>query len=102
MDWTAHMRRIVQRMGQDITRRQAPGGSSAADATVRAVFLAPYAQALEISPSNQPQLAVMSADIPEARAGDVYVVSGAEYRASEPPQTDPVSGLSVVPLREVP
>lgn len=101
MDWSVHMRRIVDRLGKDVTRRQAPGGATAADATVRGIYLAPYATALDIAPSNEPQLAVMAEDVPEACAGDVYVIGGTEFRAAAPPESDPVSGVAVIRLREV-
>ena len=46
MDWSRHMRSIIERLGEDITHRPL---ASTGTATVRAMYIAPFARALRKS-----------------------------------------------------
>ena len=96
MDWSKHMRRIVDKLGTDCARARA---KSATTETVRAIWIAPFARVLEIAPSNQPALALMAADAPDLSVGDFFTVNGTRYKAAEV-EPDAVSGVAVVRLRE--
>ena len=97
MDWTAHMRRIIERLGEDVTVTPAGG-----DATqVRAIYVAPYAKVLEIVATSRPAIGYMDADAATLAMGDAVTVRSAAYRVAEPPKRDPVSGVTVCDLEAV-
>lgn len=101
MDWSRHMRSIIERLGESVTWR--PVSASAAStgvATVTALYAAPFARVLDIAPVNVPSLHVMTADVPDVAVGDWITLRGIEYRVVEPPESDPVSGVTICHLRE--
>ena len=97
MDWSRHMRPIIERLGEDTTLRSL---ATTGTATVRALYIAPFARALDIVPTNRPQVAFMSNDAPDLAMGDLITLRGTEYRVVEV-QPDPVSEVTVCPLEEV-
>ncbi len=97
MDWSRHMRSIIERLGEDCTWRPM---ASTGTATVRAMYIAPFARALDIVPTNRPQIAFMTADAADLAMDDLITLRGTEYRVAEV-QPDPVSEVTVCPLEEV-
>lgn len=91
MDWSSHMTRILDRLGEDATWRPA---QSASTATVRVMFVSPYSRVLEIVAGSRPQVAVMASAVPELGEGDVFELRSTDYRVVEI-RPDPVSGLTV-------
>lgn len=96
MDWAPHMRRIIERLGEDVTYTPAVGSP----ATVRALYIAPFYRALDLVPSSQPRLALMAADIASLSTQDHVTVRGTAYRIAEI-EPNAVSGVTVCPLEEV-
>lgn len=95
MDWEKHARRIVDRLGEDVT--YTPSGGSAV--TVRGVFSKYYVTVgmpgADASASN-PVIGCMTADVPNARAGDAFTIRGVGYKVSIPePDAD---GMTVLQL----
>ncbi len=96
MDWSRHMRSIIERLGEDLTWRPA---ATTGTTSVRAMYIAPFARALDIVPTNRPQIAFMTADV-DVAMDDLIELRGTEYRIVEV-QPDPVSEVTVCPLEEV-
>lgn len=97
MDWSRHMRPIIERLGEDVTHRPL---AATGTATVRALYIAPFARALDIVPTNRAQVAFMTADAPDLAMDDLITLRGTDYRIAEV-QPDPVSEITVCPLEEV-
>ena len=101
MDWSRHMRSIIGRLGESVTWRPAAGTAAATGTTtITALYVAPYARVLDIAPVNVPSLHAMTDDIPDVSVGDIFTVRAVEYRVVEPPESDPVSGVTICRLRE--
>jgi hypothetical protein len=88
------MRPIITRLGEDVTYTPA-GGEPAA---VRALFIAPYYRALDLVPSSQPRLAIMSADVPQLAIADLVSVRSTGYEVVEV-EPNEVSGVVVAVLQ---
>lgn len=101
MDWSRHMRSIISKLGESVTWRPvAANAVTTGTAEITGLYVAPYARVLEIAPVNVPSLHLMTEDLTEASVGDVFTVRGTEYRVMEPPESDPVSGVTICRLRE--
>lgn len=97
MDWASHMRRILARLGEDVTWTH--GGSPA---TVRGLFLGPHR---EVSLGDQvivagedPMFAAMATDLPGLAGGDTILRGGTTYTVKPALEPDPVSGVTVMQL----
>lgn len=92
------MRRILVRLGQDVTYTPSGGGSS----TVRGIYLRPYQEVLELVGTSDPSFACMQADVAAIAEGDTFVISGTTFKVKGAPEPDPVSGLVVAKLEQQP
>lgn len=90
VDWKAHMRRIFERLGEDVTLRRAAGG---AELTARGIFAEPYESILAGSgvglASSLPRFSAMQDVLPEVVRGDVLVRAGAPYRITAVKPSEP-------------
>lgn len=66
---------------------------------VRAEFSAPPVEYMGVE-GFRPSVSVLAADVPEAQAGDTWLIDGITYRGLVP-KLDAVSGLIEIPLEVV-
>lgn len=99
MDWAIHIRRILARLGEDVTWTHL--GSPA---TVRGIYVSPYAQVtlggtVAIAGSD-PMFATMSADVPALADGDDLLRGATAYKVRAP-EPDELGGFVMMKLEKV-
>lgn len=98
MDWSAHMDRIVERIGEDASYTH----EGRAAITVRGVFSNPSRLMMgAMIEGSDPTFDCMSADVPDVAHGDKLVLHSTTYKVvrTEP---DSVSGLVKLSLEKQP
>ena len=98
VDWPAHMRRIIDKLGEDIAFTPAGGGSPV---TIRVVFAAPYARLLDDPgiASSAPRIVGMTADFPGGGNGGTFTRSAVNWKTVQP-EPDAVGGYTIFQLQK--
>jgi hypothetical protein len=96
VDWTPHLARVVERLGED-AQYTPPGGGGAS--TVRGVYQEPYRVALDVMDGSAPTFSLVASDVPTLGRGALFVIRGVTFKVVgvEP---DPVSGLVMAKLEK--
>lgn len=99
VDWASHMRRILAKLGEDVTWTHA--GSPL---TVRGLYLGPHRQMnlgdVVVVAAEDPMFIAMAADMPSLAGGDTILVqrTSVTYKVKPALEPDPVSGVTVMQL----
>lgn len=97
MDWASHMRRILSKLGEDVTFTHGAGSPT----TVRGVFLNPYlaAQLGDVGfTGTDPVFSTMSLDIGAVSVGDVLARGATTFKVKAARPDDP-SGIVHLELK---
>lgn len=101
IDWVAHMRRLIDRVGVDATWRSRASGASV---EVRGLYKQP-ATVVELGlagfATSKPQFECIAADVVDIGVDDAIEIQGVCFTVAEAPARDPVSGLVVLDLQTV-
>jgi hypothetical protein len=95
VDWTAHARRVIARLGEDATYTPQGGGQSS---TVRGIYLQPFTPSLGME-ASEPTFACISTDAPALAHGATLLIRGTTFTVIEL-EPDPLLGTTVAILRK--
>jgi hypothetical protein len=98
VDWATHIRRILDRLGEDVTWTH-----SGSPATVRGIYLEPYREITlgEVGVGgSMPRFVVMTADVPALAVGDTIARGATTWRVSVP-EPDALGGFTVLQLEKI-
>lgn len=93
VDWPAHMRRVTERIGEDVLYSHAGGPAVA----VRGVFSRPYTEPLPGMASSSPAFEAPSTLLPAVTVGDSITWQSVTYTVREI-KADPVAGMTRLEL----